>query len=108
MAALHVSPEAREDLRDIMEYISAELANPSAAQGVVAKIIKAMRGLGQFPDSGTQLSSVLELHTDYRFVPSGNYLVFYRHLGEEVYIVRVLYGRRDYMRILFGEQAEDE
>jgi len=108
MATLYVSPEAREALHNIMEYIFAELANPSAAQGVVAKIIKAMRGLGQFPDSGAQLSSVLEFHTDYRFVSSGNYLVFYRHLGDEVYIVRVLYGRRDYMRILFGEQAEEE
>ena len=34
--------------------------------------------------------------------------MFYRIYGKDVYIDRVLYGRRDYMRILFGGAQTDE
>lgn len=43
----------------------------------------------------------MSIESDYRFLVSGNYLIFYRAYGAEVYIDRVLYGRRDYLRILF-------
>ena len=48
------------------------------------------------------------MESDYRFLVSGNYLVFYRAYGKDVYIDRVLYGRRDYMLILFGDAQTDE
>ena len=35
-------------------------------------------------------------------------MIFYRVTGKDVFIDRVLYGRRDYLRILFGDIAEDE
>jgi plasmid stabilization system protein ParE len=47
---------------------------------------------------------VLNVETDYRFQVCGNYLIFYRLEQGTVYIIRVLYGKRDYMRLLFGEQ----
>lgn len=58
--------------------------------------------------AGTPLSSVADIESDYRFIVSGNYLVFYRAYGKDVYIDRVLYGRRDYMRILFGDVQTNE
>jgi len=67
-----------------------------------------MRGLEDFPDSGAPLSSITVVPNDYRFLVCGSYLVFYRHEAENVYIVRVLYGRRDYMKILFGDISEDD
>ena len=33
---------------------------------------------------------------------------FYRAYGSEVYIDRILYARRDYMRILFGDSTTDK
>lgn len=45
------------------------------------------------------------IESDYRFLVSGNYLIFYRACGTEVYIDRVLYGRQDYLRILFDDTA---
>ena len=107
MAILHISPEAREDLQDIKEYISSELENPTAAQNVVSNIIKAMRSLEQFPDMGSPLSSVVDVPNDYRFLVSGNYLVFYRNDKDSVYVIRVIYGKRDYMKILFGELPKE-
>jgi len=105
---LLLSPEAGDDLKGIRKYISDELENPAAAKRTVAKIIKGIRGLVRFPDRGAPLSSVLEIRTDYRFLVCGKYLTFYRCEKNTVYVVRVLYGKRDYMKILFGDPPEIE
>jgi plasmid stabilization system protein ParE len=105
---LHISPEAQSDLQGIKEYIALELDNPTAATNTIARITRAIRSLGDFPDSGAPLESRINVRTDYRYLVSGNYLVFYRHEGDDVYVIRVLYGRRDYMKILFGDPHEEE
>ena len=104
---LHVSPEALDDLQGIREYIAGKLENPTAAQDTVSRITGAIRNLSDFPAIGAPLSSIIDMPTDYRFLVSGNYLVFYRQEGDGVYVVRVLYARRDYIRILFGEPDEN-
>lgn len=108
MNKLLISPEALEDLKSIKKYISGELCNEQAAQNVVSKIMKSIRTLERFPKTGTLLSSKANIVTGYRFIVSGNYLTFYRIEDETVYISRVLYGRRDFNRILFGESFFDE
>ncbi|QNK40767.1 type II toxin-antitoxin system RelE/ParE family toxin [Caproicibacter fermentans] len=88
MAELCVSPEAANDLRKIQQYIAAHLDAPVAAQKLVSRILKSMRGLADFPESGPNLSSVLNIETDYRFQVCGNYLIFYRVEKQTVFIVR--------------------
>lgn len=46
---------------------------------------------------GPSLSTKVPFDTDYRFIVSGNYLVFYKADDEYVSIYRILYGRRDYL-----------
>ena len=104
MAELRVSPEAANDLREIRKYIAIQLDAPVAAQKLVSRILQSMRRLADFPKSGPALSSVLNIEVDYRFLVCGNYLIFYRLEKQDVYIVRILYGKRDYMKLLFGEQ----
>jgi plasmid stabilization system protein ParE len=108
MSNIHYTPEAESDLADIKRYISEELENPVAALNTVTKIAKRVRKLAQFPEIGTRLSSVINIVTDYRFLVCANHLAFYRIDGDDVYIIRVLYGRRDYATILFGETPQDE
>ena len=48
------------------------------------------------------------MESNYRFLVSGNYLSFYRTYGNEVYVDRILYARRDYMRVLFGDVPTDD
>ena len=103
MVKLHISPEVLNDLEEIKEYIAAELGNPTTALNVVSKIAKAIRGLAKFPDTGALLSSIIDIPTDYRFLVTGNYLSFYRHVDDAVYVVRVLHGKRDYLKMLFGD-----
>lgn len=90
-----------EDLRQIKRYIADELGNETAAVKTAAKITNGIRMLATFPESGAPLSGVIGFETDYRYVVCGHYAVFYRYDGGSVFVDRVLYGRRDYMRILF-------
>ena len=107
MNKLHYSPEAKNDLVKIGEYIAAELANPTAATNVVSKITKRIRELEKFAEIGAPLSSIINVDTDYRFLVCGNYIVFYRTAANNVWIGRVLYGKRDYLSILFGNLPDE-
>ena len=105
---IHYSPESRRDLDDIWDYIVSELQNRSAAERVINRIIDAVDPLKNFPEMGTPLSSIADAGTDYRFLVSGTYMVFYRVQGNDVYIDRVLYGRSDYMSVLFKDLLREE
>ena len=87
MNNLHLSDEAQADLAGIKSYIAKNLENPSAAISTVRIITKDIRRLREV---------------------TGSYLTFYRVLDNDVYVDRVLYGRRDYLRILFGDVQDDE
>lgn len=105
---IHYSPESRRDLDDIWDYIVSELQNRSAAERVINRIIDAVDPLKNFAEMGTPLSSIADIGTDYLFLVSGNYMVFYRVQGNDVYIDRVLYGRSDYMSVLFKDLLREE
>ena len=105
---IHYSPESRRDLDDIWDYIVSELQTRSAAERVIDRIMDAVDPLKNFAEMGTLLSSIADVGTDYRFLVSGNYMVFYRVQGNDVYIDRVLYGRSDYMSVLFKDLLREE
>lgn len=100
MNSVHVSEAAQNDLDEIRGYISRELENPPAALSTVRKILDSIRILRAHAMAGAPLSSIAAVETDYRFLVSGSYIVFYRAAGNDVYVDRVLYGRRDYLRVL--------
>ena len=83
---IHYSPESRRDLDDIWDYIVLELQNRSAAERVIDHIMNAVDPLKNFAEMGTPLSSIADVGTDYRFLVSGNYMVFYRVQGCDVYM----------------------
>ena len=108
MNELHVSPKALDDLTEIKAYIAEELENPQAAASAVAKIIKTIRMLREHAVLGAPLSSVADISSDYRYLISGSYMIFYRTADKNVFIDRILYARRDYLRILFDDIPCDE
>ena len=107
MAEIKFSPEAIKDLQQIKAYISDELLSEQAANNTINKIMKNIRMLESFPNSAPVLSGIVGFETDYRYLVCSNYTAFYRVQSETVYIARVLYGRRDFMRILFGTTQEE-
>lgn len=108
MNNVYLSEEAKTDLTEIKAYIERELLNPSAALNTVSRITKSLRILQDHAQAGAPLSSIADIESDYRFIVSGNYISFYRVYSSEIYIDRILYARRNYMRILFGNSTTDE
>lgn len=99
---IEYSPRALKDLDGIWDYIEKELCNPSAAQNTVEGIMDKIDDLAMFPESGAKLEFDNGLESGYRFVVFKNYFAFYRLRPDNVvYVDRVVYAGRDYMRILF-------
>lgn len=102
------SKESQRDLDEIWDYIASELQNPIAAERIVNSIMDTVDQLADFAEAGTPLTSVADVESDYRFLVTGNYLTFYRVYENEVFVDRVLYGRRDYLRVLFGDIISED
>ena len=107
MAEVQISPLAQQDLLNIRQYIETELANPTAARRTIARMLKVIRQLEKFPLSGAPLQ-YNGADTGYRYVASGNYVAFYIGTHTTVQVARVLYGRRDTIRILLGRSFQPE
>ena len=108
MAEVAISPLAKADMREIGEYVRHELHNPSAAIALIRRFRTAIDSLREFPETGKPLIPPGKARCPYRFLVCGNYLIFYHLDRETVKVDRVLYGRRDYMALLFGDDLEEE
>jgi plasmid stabilization system protein ParE len=97
---LRVNPKARDDIREIKRYIKYNLQNPIAATNTGQRITDAYKCLPDAPLSGHPLFTLDGKATDYRFLVSGNYMIFYKVEDPYVSVYRVIYGGRDYFSIL--------
>lgn len=100
---IQYSPLALKDLDEIWDYITNELMNPSAAKNTVNGIIEMIDGLDSFPETGSTLLFDNGLDSGYRFINFKNYMAFYHIQAELIYVDRVMYGKRDYMKFLFPD-----
>lgn len=101
------SARARQDLRDIYEYIAYKMLSPDTASGQTGRIMKEIRSLEKMP-LRYRLYDEEPWHSQgLRFFPVNHYLVFYLagDIEHTVTIVRIMYGGRDISRQL-GETVE--
>lgn len=106
MYKLKITPAAASDLAEINAYISTQLHNPQAARRIVKIITHDLRLLQQNPHLGFSVSAKIGRETNLRALLSGNYFLFYRIENETIQVSRVLDGRQDYLRVLFGTAEE--
>jgi toxin ParE1/3/4 len=95
-----LSAQARQDLKDIKNYIARD--NLDRAAAFIKSIGDRFQKLANFPGMG---SSYEELAPALRGFPVGNYVIFYRPSETGITIERILSGYRD-LDALF--QNEDE
>ena len=88
------SEHIQSDTDSIYYYILKDGKDIAIEQ--VRKIRKKIDTLENFPNIGKTLEG-----TDYKFLVSKPYLIFYKVFEQHVEVLRILDGRRDYMRILF-------
>jgi toxin ParE1/3/4 len=93
---------ARQDLRDVRDYISNVLLEPTTAARQVAHIMDAADSLEHMPMRYRLYDNEPWRSRGLRIMPVDNYVVLY--LPDEskniVTIIRVMYGRRDLGRQL--------
>ncbi|MCL1803879.1 MAG: type II toxin-antitoxin system RelE/ParE family toxin [Eubacteriaceae bacterium] len=100
MNEIYLSKQALSDLKSI-QSIGGESTHKE-----VVNVLKRIRELGQYDGIGAPMSPVLGYESSYRFIISSNYLIFYRSSQARVYIDRVLFSRRDFIKIPFAEYEE--
>jgi toxin ParE1/3/4 len=83
------TPAAVRDLAAITDYIAAD--NLTAALGFYDEIDRLLTMIAQYPEMG---EAVDHLSPGLRRFTLGNYLLFYRHVDEELELIRVLHGAR--------------
>lgn len=104
---LEYTPEAIKDLREIKDYIGANLRNPKAAEHIVRDILNTCASLKRFPEMGASVEAKTGFETPLRMLTCKNQIAFYLvdADNDSVSIARIIDGRQDYMRLLFGEMV---
>jgi len=85
------TPEAREDLREIVRYIARD--NPAAARRMRKLLENSVLPVREHPlmyRQSQRMPSCREI------VAHPNYLVFYRVAEDHIEVVNVLHGRRNF------------
>ena len=104
MFEVKVTPQAAEDLLEIKSYIENELHNPIAAKNTVLNIIETYENLSTFAETGIPVERYVSFPADYKFVLANNYSIFYRIEDKIVRVIRIMYSKRDFVRILFEDK----
>ena len=96
------SPDAMVELDEIKDYISLVLKNPGGANRIVNGILDEIERLSESPEMGVNFVSKVGFPTDLRYLIVEKFIVVYRNEEECVKVLHVFYGRRNYLKILFG------
>ena len=87
---------AETDLSAILQYISEDLSNPSAATAFGRKVFENIDAVRRFPQSGMVVDNPFLTDKDVRRVLIDNYILYYKAVDSEkiIYIIRIVYGER--------------
>lgn len=91
---------AQADLESIFSYISVELKNPTAAINQINDFEKAFENICSFPESCPFADNEYVKDKTLRKLIVNRYIAFFRIRGQEIQVIRVLYGMRNYQELL--------
>lgn len=95
-----IYPLAVQDLEQIFEYISIDLGNPTAGLKQINDFQMALDKVCEFPESCPVVKNEYVKDKTLRKLVVNNYIVFYRIRDNEIQVVRVIYGMRNYENLL--------
>ena len=99
---IHITNAAERDLSSAVDYIEFVLHNPQAADALLDEAASKISKISTFPEKNAIVDDPVLKAWQIRFITVKNYLAFYVVSEEKhmVYIVRFLYGKRDWLSIL--------
>lgn len=101
---IHITKAAERDIVSAADYLEFNLCNPQAADELLDKLDAEMNSLSEYPERYAVVDDPVLKAWEIQIVGINNYLAFYTVSKEShtVYLVRFLYGRRDWISILRG------
>ncbi|MCM1193785.1 MAG: type II toxin-antitoxin system RelE/ParE family toxin [Butyrivibrio sp.] len=107
MKKLKYSPDAREKLKQIKQYVAQKFGADTAGK-VIKEMTKSIRDLQRFEEKGVSVESVLGIPCDYRMLYVRHNYVFYQIEADTIKITDIYNEREDFMRKLFGIKTTTE
>lgn len=97
MYNLEFLPAAKNDMLEIIKYISDELKNPNAALKLADEFIESAEKLCEFPYANNVYIPIKQLNAEYRRIIVKNYLMFYtvNEKNKTITIMRIIYAKRN-------------
>ena len=103
--AVQITKAAEIDIVRAADYIEYTLLNPQAANALLDKIEVSINKLAEMPDSHMLIDDPVLKAWGIRYILINDYMAFFK-INEEnkcIYIVRFLYGKRNWLEILKNE-----
>lgn len=97
---IEYSKESKKDLIEIKDYLKNNLQEPKIAQNLVDKIISEIRNLKNNPKKYAIIDEEIIRKFEIRKLLIDNYIVFYRVKEQHIQIVRIMYGKRNWIDLL--------
>ena len=101
MKKLIYSPDAREKLKQIKQYVTQKFGTDTANK-VIKEMTKSFRDLQQFENKGISVERVLGIPCDYRMLYVQHNYVFYQINADAIKITDIYNEKEDFMWKLFG------
>lgn len=97
---IEYSKEARQDLIDIKRYIKYNLQEEMTSQKLISKIRTKIDKLKNNPEIYAIIDDDVIKKLEIRKLVVDNYIVFFRIKSDNIQIVRIMYGRRNWINLL--------
>ncbi|MCL2360856.1 MAG: type II toxin-antitoxin system RelE/ParE family toxin [Defluviitaleaceae bacterium] len=110
---IRIAKPAQTDIREIYRYIAYDLQNPAAAENRISLIDKKIMELETIPTRYPLVQDMYLASKGFRVVAAKTHLIFFvireDSLNEprRVLVMRVLYCRRDWARILKHDTEQE-
>ena len=96
---LKILDDARDEIHKIAK-IHLELVGSHSARKITVRLRTALENLKTNPKMGIVCREESLALAGYRMLICGNYLCFYRQLGNSIFVYHVVDGRTDYGKLL--------
>lgn len=97
---LHITKTAERDLTSAADYIEFTLKNPSASDNLLDLAEEKITNIINYPMSRPVVDDPILSAWGIRYIIVDKYLAFYIIYENTIYIIRFLYGKRDWISIL--------
>ena len=94
------SPEAKDDIMAALNYIEHDLGSPMAAARLYGAVKEKIALLAAVPGASVVLKKDGQ-PSRFKYAIAGNWMIFVTYSNDFMHVVRILYGKSDYMKALF-------